>query len=136
MCKLFLSRQRGVMNQQTNSLDEAIRRSKLSSSNQMEMLTFRLTDNQLYGINVFKIIEILECPKRIDKIPQTHPAIGLADMGMDRPQPVMPGVAAAHLDPAFARRKIHVSKECVYSSGKIQQIIHAGALNVNRLPAI
>lgn len=63
------------MSQQTNSLDEAIRRSKLSSSNQMEMLTFRLTDGQLYGINVFKIIEILECPKRIDKIPQSHPAI-------------------------------------------------------------
>lgn len=63
------------MSQHANSLDEAIRRSRLSSSNQMEMLTFRLTDQQLYGINVFKIIEILECPKRIDKLPQSHPAI-------------------------------------------------------------
>lgn len=63
------------MNDHTNALDEAIRRSRLSSSNQMEMLTFRLTDNQLYGINVFKIIEILECPKRIDKLPHSHPAI-------------------------------------------------------------
>ena len=63
------------MNKESSSLDEAIRRSKLSSSNQMEMLTFRLTDGQLYAINVFKIIEILECPKYINKIPQSHPAI-------------------------------------------------------------
>lgn len=63
------------MNNHSNPLDEAIRRSKLSSSNQMEMLTFRLTDGQLYGINVFKIIEILECPDQIDKLPLAHPAI-------------------------------------------------------------
>jgi two-component system chemotaxis response regulator CheV len=41
----------------------------------MEMLTFRLTDNQLYGINVFKIIEIIECPDRIDRMPHAHPAV-------------------------------------------------------------
>jgi two-component system chemotaxis response regulator CheV len=63
------------MHSNSNSLDEALRRSKLSSTNQMEMLTFRLTDAQLYGINVFKIIEILECPRRINKLPQAHPAI-------------------------------------------------------------
>jgi two-component system, chemotaxis family, chemotaxis protein CheV len=58
-----------------SSLDEALQRSNLSQSNQMEMLTFRLTDNQLYGINVFKIIEILECPGRIDRMPNSHPAV-------------------------------------------------------------
>jgi two-component system chemotaxis response regulator CheV len=41
----------------------------------MEMLTFHLTDNQLYGINVFKIIEIIECPKKIDRMPNSHPAV-------------------------------------------------------------
>jgi two-component system chemotaxis response regulator CheV len=66
---------RKILSDKSDSLDEAIRRSKLSSSNQMEMLTFRLTDGQLYGINVFKIIEILECPNHINKIPQAHPAI-------------------------------------------------------------
>ncbi len=66
---------RKTLNDKSDSLDEAIRRSTLSSSNQMEMLTFRLTDGQLYGINVFKIIEILECPNRINKVPQAHPAI-------------------------------------------------------------
>jgi len=58
-----------------SSLDEALQRTTLSQSNQMEMLTFRLTDNQLYGINVFKIIEILECPSRIDRMPNAHPAV-------------------------------------------------------------
>ena len=59
----------------SSSLDEALQRTTLSQSNQMEMLTFRLTDNQLYGINVFKIIEIIECPKKIDRIPKSHPAV-------------------------------------------------------------
>jgi len=58
-----------------SSLDEALQRSKLSLSNQMEMLTFRLTDNQLYGINVFKIIEIIECPRHVDRMPRAHPAV-------------------------------------------------------------
>jgi two-component system chemotaxis response regulator CheV len=58
-----------------SSLDEALQRSNLSQSNQMEMLTFRLTDNQLYGINVFKIIEIIECPQKIDRMPNSHPAV-------------------------------------------------------------
>lgn len=58
-----------------SSLDEALQRTNLSQSNQMEMLTFRLTDNQLYGINVFKIIEIIECPDRIDRMPNSHPAV-------------------------------------------------------------
>ena len=58
-----------------SSLDEALQRTNLSQTNQMEMLTFRLTDNQLYGINVFKIIEIIECPGRIDRMPNSHPAV-------------------------------------------------------------
>ena len=58
-----------------SSLEEALQRTNLSQSNQMEMLTFRLTDNQLYGINVFKIIEIIECPDRIDRMPNSHPAV-------------------------------------------------------------
>jgi len=59
----------------TSSLDEALQRTKLAQSNQMEMLTFRLTDEQLYGINVFKIIEIIECPHHIDRMPNSHPAV-------------------------------------------------------------
>ncbi|MBW2187292.1 MAG: chemotaxis protein CheW, partial [Deltaproteobacteria bacterium] len=61
-------------------LDEAIRRSNLSNSNQMEMLTFRLSDNQLYGINVFKIIEIVECPDHLTRIPCSHPALDIENV--------------------------------------------------------
>ena len=56
-------------------LDEVDRRANLAFSNQMEMLTFHLTDSQQYGINVFKIIEIVETPKAITTIPQAHSAI-------------------------------------------------------------
>jgi two-component system chemotaxis response regulator CheV len=62
------------MSKKEELLDEALRRTNLSSSNQMEMLTFRLRDNQLYGINVFKIIEIVECPEHLTSIPYSHPA--------------------------------------------------------------
>lgn len=58
-----------------NILDEVDRRSKLALSNQMEMLIFYLNDEQIYGINVFKIIEILECPSTMTKIPHAHPSI-------------------------------------------------------------
>jgi two-component system chemotaxis response regulator CheV len=59
----------------TTALDEALKRSSLSRSNQMEMLTFRLSDGQLYGINVFKIIEIVESPARFDRMPHSHQAV-------------------------------------------------------------
>ncbi|MFO7831565.1 MAG: chemotaxis protein [Desulfuromonadaceae bacterium] len=63
------------MNSNESFLDEAMRRTSLSSSNQMEMLSFRLSDNQLYGINVFKIIEIIECPERLAHVPHSHAAV-------------------------------------------------------------
>ncbi|MBF0547863.1 MAG: chemotaxis protein CheV [Candidatus Riflebacteria bacterium] len=56
-----------------NTLQEADQRSRLAFSNQMEMLVFSLVDNQLYGINVFKIIEVIETPKTICKVPLSHP---------------------------------------------------------------
>lgn len=58
-----------------NFMADVNKRANLAFSNEMEMLTFVLTDGQLYGLNVFKIIEIIECPKTITRIPQSHPAI-------------------------------------------------------------
>ncbi|MBF0628824.1 MAG: chemotaxis protein CheV [Magnetococcales bacterium] len=60
---------------EANFLADVNKRANLAFSNEMEMLTFVLTDGQLYGLNVFKIIEILECPKAVTRIPQSHPAI-------------------------------------------------------------
>ncbi|MEO5339176.1 MAG: chemotaxis protein [Magnetococcus sp. MYC-9] len=54
---------------------EIDKRAQLAMRNEVEMLTFYLTDRQLYGLNVFKIIEILETPKSISRIPRSHPTI-------------------------------------------------------------
>ncbi|MBF0589088.1 MAG: chemotaxis protein CheV [Magnetococcales bacterium] len=58
-----------------NVMDEVDQRTNLAFSNQMEMLTFFLTDGQQYGINVFKIIEVIETPKDVTQVPKSHPAI-------------------------------------------------------------
>jgi two-component system chemotaxis response regulator CheV len=55
--------------------DEVEKRTQLALSNQMEMLVFFLNDKQMYGINVFKIVEVLECPKTVTKMPNSHPNI-------------------------------------------------------------
>ncbi len=47
---------------------------------QLELLLFRLDDRTLYGINVFKIKEILPCPP-INEVPMSDPRIiGLIDL--------------------------------------------------------
>ncbi|MBF0566456.1 MAG: chemotaxis protein CheV [Nitrospirae bacterium] len=54
---------------------EVERRTSLALSNQMEMLVFFLNDGQRYGINVFKIVEVIECPHTITRLPHSHPSI-------------------------------------------------------------
>jgi two-component system chemotaxis response regulator CheV len=51
------------------------RRTNLAFSNQMEMLTFWLPDDQLYGINVFKILTIIRTPDRFIRMPGVHRSI-------------------------------------------------------------
>ncbi|MBF0407345.1 MAG: chemotaxis protein CheV [Candidatus Riflebacteria bacterium] len=58
-----------------NTLQEVDQRSRLAFSNQMEMLVFSLKDQQLYGINVFKIIEVIETPVNVCKVPYSHTSI-------------------------------------------------------------
>lgn len=104
------------MNPDTNSLEEAIQRSKLSSSNQMEMLTFRLTDHQLYGINVFKIIEIIECPKRLDAIPYAHPAMkGIVDF-RGQGITVIDVSQAINMDPVDFKNELGYLVVCEYNN--------------------
>lgn len=59
-------------------LDSVNQRTQLVGQNRLELLLFRLQSNQVYGINVFKVKEVLQCPK-LTLIPQRHPVIrGLA----------------------------------------------------------
>jgi len=55
-------------------------RTQLVGQNRMELLMFRLNGcKQLYGINVFKVREVTQCP-RLTVIPHTHPVVrGIAD---------------------------------------------------------
>ena len=59
-------------------LDSVNQRTQLVGQNRLELLLFRLQGKQIYGINVFKVKEVLQCPK-LTLIPQRHPVIrGLA----------------------------------------------------------
>ena len=108
-----------------SSLDEALQRSNLSQSNQMEMLTFRLTDNQLYGINVFKIIEIIECPRRIDRMPNSHPAVKGALDFRGSALAVIDLSEAVGLAPKEFRNELAYIIICEYNRTLTAFIVHA-----------
>lgn len=67
-------------------LDTVNQRTNLVGQNRMELLLFKLTSSQIYGINVFKIREVSTCPK-LRSIPHSHKHVrGIFDF---RDQPVM-----------------------------------------------
>ena len=49
-------------------------RTQLAGRNRLELLMFRLSGPQLYGINVFKVKEVLQCPA-LSNVPQSHPVV-------------------------------------------------------------
>ncbi|MEE2731411.1 MAG: chemotaxis protein CheV [Pseudomonadota bacterium] len=55
-------------------LDTVDQRTQLVGQNRLELLLFRLSDDQIYGINVFKVREVLQCPK-LTEIPQRNPVV-------------------------------------------------------------
>ncbi len=62
----------------TGILDQVDKRTNLVGENRLEILMFRLNGRQIFGINVFKVQEVLSCP-RLASIPQSHSATrGLA----------------------------------------------------------
>ncbi|KLV11027.1 MULTISPECIES: chemotaxis protein CheV [Photobacterium] len=55
-------------------LDTVNQRTQLVGQNRLELLTFRLNRRQRYGINVFKVKEVLQCPK-LTTMPNLHPLV-------------------------------------------------------------
>ncbi|MGY0616178.1 chemotaxis protein [Vibrio sp. FJH11] len=55
----------------TGILDSVNQRTQLVGQNRLELLTFRLMGRQRYGINVFKVREVLQCP-RLTVMPNLH----------------------------------------------------------------
>lgn len=55
-------------------LDSVNQRTQLVGQNRLELLLFKLGGVQRYGINVFKVKEVLQCP-RLTTLPKLHPAV-------------------------------------------------------------
>ena len=61
-------------------LDNVDRRTQLAGHNRLELLLFRLGGRQRYGINVFKVQEVVPCPK-LTQVPHSHSVVrGIANM--------------------------------------------------------
>lgn len=84
-------------------LDGVDQRTKLVGHNRMELLLFRLTGKQRYGINVFKVQEVITCPE-LTHIPNSHAAvrgianirgktISILDLGASVGQPALESLA-------------------------------------------
>ena len=55
-------------------LDSVNQRTQLVGQNRLELLLFRLRGRQMYGINVFKVKEVLQCP-RLSSLPNSRPMV-------------------------------------------------------------
>ncbi|AYC32489.1 chemotaxis signal transduction protein CheV [Pseudomonas cavernae] len=61
-------------------MDSVNQRTQLVGQNRLELLLFRLDGRQLYGINVFKVKEVLQCP-RLTVMPKSNPVVrGVANI--------------------------------------------------------
>ncbi|PJI50190.1 MAG: chemotaxis protein CheW [Pseudomonas sp.] len=61
-------------------MDSVNRRTQLVGQNRLELLLFRLNGSQLYGINVFKVKEVLQCP-RLTVMPKSSQVVrGVANI--------------------------------------------------------
>lgn len=61
-------------------LDGVDQRTQLAGQNRLELLLFTLEGKQVYGINVFKVQEVIRCPK-LTQLPQSHSVVrGVANI--------------------------------------------------------
>ncbi|MBF0309946.1 MAG: chemotaxis protein CheV [Magnetococcales bacterium] len=102
--------------QEADFMAEIEQRTRLAFTNQMEMLTFYLSDSQQYGINVFKIIEVIETPKTITKVPQSHPSIVGAINFREKLVTVIDLSKALRLEPVDFRHSLSYIIICEYSN--------------------
>ena len=55
-------------------LESVNQRTQLVGQNRLELLLFKLNSPQIYGINVFKVKEVLQCPK-LTILPKSHAVV-------------------------------------------------------------
>ncbi len=64
----------------TSVMDGVDRLTQLAGHNRLELLMFHLGDKQRFGINVFKVQEVIHCPV-LTRIPKSNPVVrGIADI--------------------------------------------------------
>ncbi|GGA27801.1 chemotaxis protein [Dyella nitratireducens] len=91
----------------TALLDSVESHTRLAGHNRVAMLLFRLGDKQLFGINVFKVREVLRKPV-MEKLPGMHEwlagsfdyrgkTIPVIDLGLAMGYPPLTDVASAHV---------------------------------------
>jgi len=61
-------------------LDSVDMRTQLAGHNRLELLLFRLGGKQLYGINVFKVQEVIQCPPLTHMPKSDHKVVGVAHL--------------------------------------------------------
>jgi two-component system, chemotaxis family, chemotaxis protein CheV len=55
-------------------------RTQMAGQNRLELLLFRLSSRQMFGINVFKVQEVIQCPV-LTRVPGSHPVVrGIAKL--------------------------------------------------------
>ncbi len=55
-------------------MESVNQRTQLVGQNRLELLLFKLSGDQVYGINVFKVKEVLQCPK-LTMMPHCNPVV-------------------------------------------------------------
>jgi two-component system, chemotaxis family, chemotaxis protein CheV len=66
--------------QMAGVLDSVDMRTQLAGHNRLELLLFRLGGRQLYGINVFKVQEVIRCPKLTHLPKSNNKVVGVATL--------------------------------------------------------
>jgi two-component system chemotaxis response regulator CheV len=86
-------------------LDSVDQRTQLAGHNRLELLLFRLGDKQQFGINVFKVQEVIQCPP-LTKVPNSHRVVrGVANMRGKT-------ISVMDLAMAIGKRPIEDEKDC------------------------
>jgi len=88
-------------------LDSVDSRTQLAGTNRLELLLFRLQGRQRYGINVFKVQEVIRCPK-LTSMPKANSAVvGVAHL-RNRTIPVIDLGLAISNDPILDKENSFV----------------------------
>ena len=123
----------------TGLLESIDRSSHLAGHNRLAMLLFRLDERQFFGINVFKVQEVLSRP-RINWVPSSHPLIrGIADI-RGKVMPIIDLCKAIGGEPIAEENASHVivtefnRSQQGFLVRSVDRIIHVNVENVQLPP--